>query len=314
MRKIQLEIVIPEKFKGKRLDLALSKLFPEHSRSRIQSWIKAGEVEVNNSKYKQRNVVNSGDIIKINTTLKSIDKNQAEHISLDVIHEDKAIIILNKPAGLVVHPGAGNQKHTLVNALLHFDEKLDVLPRAGIIHRLDKDTTGIMIIARTIESYTYLVNELQKRNIKRNYKAIICGQLVAGGVIENKIGRHPVHRTKMAVTDKGKLATTHYRIIKKFQHYTYLDIQLGTGRTHQIRVHMNNEKHPIIGDPLYGKNTFIKKGINASLREFIKNFKRQALHAYNLEFTHPVSKKIISLKAELPDDMNNLIKILEMYD
>lgn len=314
MRKIQLEIVIPEKFKGKRLDLALSKLFPEHSRSRIQSWIKAGEVEVNNSKYKQRNVVNSGDIIKINTTLKSIDKHQAEHISLDVIHEDKAIIILNKPAGLVVHPGAGNQKHTLVNALLHFDEKLDVLPRAGIIHRLDKDTTGIMIIARTIESYTYLVNELQKRNIKRNYKAIICGQLVAGGVIENKIGRHPVHRTKMAVTDKGKLATTHYRIIKKFQHYTYLDIQLGTGRTHQIRVHMNNEKHPIIGDPLYGKNTFIKKGINASLREFIKNFKRQALHAYNLEFTHPVSKKIISLKAELPDDMNNLIKILEMYD
>lgn len=314
MRKIQLKIVIPEKFKGKRLDLALSKLFPEHSRSRIQSWIKAGEVEVNNSKYKQRNVVNSGDIIKINTTLKSIDKHQAEHIGLDVIHEDKAIIILNKPAGLVVHPGAGNPKHTLVNALLHFDEKLDVLPRAGIIHRLDKDTTGIMIIARTIESYTYLVNELQKRNIKRNYKAIICGQLVAGGVIENKIGRHPVHRTKMAVTDKGKLATTHYRIIKKFQHYTYLDIQLGTGRTHQIRVHMNNEKHPIIGDPLYGKNTFIKKGINASLREFIKNFKRQALHAYNLEFTHPVSKKIISLNAELPDDMNNLIKILEMYD
>ena len=314
MRKIQLEIVIPEKFKGKRLDLALSKLFPEHSRSRIQSWIKAGEVEVNNSKYKQRNVVNSGDIIKINTTLTSIDKHQAEHIDLDVIHEDKAIIIINKPAGLVVHPGAGNQKHTLVNALLHFDEKLDVLPRAGIIHRLDKDTTGIMIIARTIESYTYLVNELQKRNIKRNYKAIICGQLVAGGVIENKIGRHPVHRTKMAVTDKGKLATTHYRIIKKFQHYTYLDIQLGTGRTHQIRVHMNNEKHPIIGDPLYGKNTFIKKGINASLREFIKNFKRQALHAYNLEFTHPISKKIISLKAELPDDMNNLINILEMHD
>ena len=314
MRKIQLEIVIPEKFKGKRLDLALSKLFPEHSRSRIQSWIKAGEVEVNNSKYKQRNVVNSGDIITINTTLKSIDKHQAEHIGLDVIHEDEAMIILNKPAGLVVHPGAGNQKHTLVNALLHFDEKLDVLPRAGIIHRLDKDTTGIMIIARTIESYTYLVNELQKRNIKRNYKAIICGQLVAGGVIENKIGRHPVHRTKMAVTDKGKLATTHYRIIKKFQHYTYLDIQLGTGRTHQIRVHMNNEKHPIIGDPLYGKNTFIKKGIDASLREFIKNFKRQALHAYNLEFTHPISKKIISLKAELPDDMNNLIKILEMYD
>ena len=298
-----------------RLDQYLVCKLPDYSRSKIQNLIKLGQVTINGEPAKSSLILHGKESIECHFEPQIRDESIAgEVMDLNIIYEDESLAVINKQSGLVVHPGAGNQKHTLVNALLHFDEKLDVLPRAGIIHRLDKDTTGIMIIARTIESYTYLVNELQKRNIKRNYKAIICGQLVAGGVIENKIGRHPVHRTKMAVTDKGKLATTHYRIIKKFQHYTYLDIQLGTGRTHQIRVHMNNEKHPIIGDPLYGKNTFIKKGIDASLREFIKNFKRQALHAYNIEFTHPVSKKIISLNAELPDDMNNLIKILEMYD
>ena len=171
-----------------------------------------------------------------------------------------------------------------------------------------------MVIPRTIESHTFLVDELQKRNIKRNYRAIICGQLIAGGKIENKIGRHPTYRTKMAVNDKGKLATTYYKIIKKYQHYTYLDVQLGTGRTHQIRVHMNSIKHPVIGDPLYGKNTFLKKGICDSLREHIKSFKRQALHAYNLTFTHPSQRKIVSYKAELPDDMKTLIKNLDVYD
>ena len=201
-----------------------------------------------------------------------------------------------------------------MNALLHFDKNLDVLPRAGIVHRLDKDTTGIMIIARTIKSHTHLVSELQKRNIKRNYRALICGQLIAGGTIENKIGRHPVQRTKMTVTDKGKLAITHYKIVKKFQHYSYLNIRLDTGRTHQIRVHMNSINHPIIGDPLYGKNSFLKKGIETSLREHIKNFKRQALHAYSLELIHPKIKKVVKYKAEVPDDMKNLIKILEKND
>tara|TARA_B100000929_G_scaffold278446_2_gene254702 strand:+ start:1188 stop:2132 length:945 start_codon:yes stop_codon:yes gene_type:complete len=314
MEKIELETVVPKELGGERLDLVLSKLFPKYSRSKIQSWIKVGEVTVNNSNYKQRNAVNCGDIIKINTTLRNVVKDRAEPIDLNVIHEDNETIIINKPAGLVVHPGAGNQAHTLVNALLNFDKKLESIPRAGIIHRLDKDTTGIMIIARTIESHTFLVEELRQRNIKRNYRAIICGQLVAGGTIENKIGRHPTRRTKMAVTSKGKLATTHFKIIKKYQHYTYLDIQLGTGRTHQIRVHMNSIKHPIIGDPLYGKNTFIKKGIQASLRECIKNFRRQALHAYNLEFTHPSQRKMVHYKAGLPNDMKKLIKALEIDD
>ena len=314
MKKIELEITIPKELDGKRLDVALSELLPEYSRSKIQSWIKAGEVGVNNLNHRQRDVVNADDIIKINTVPKNTDKDQAEAIDLNVIHEDDEIIIINKQAGLVVHPGAGNQKHTLVNALLHFDKNLDVLPRAGIVHRLDKDTTGIMIIARTIKSHTHLVNELQKRNIKRNYRALICGQLIAGGTIENKIGRHPVQRTKMTVTDKGKLAITHYKIVKKFQHYSYLDIQLDTGRTHQIRVHMNSINHPVIGDPMYGKNSFLKKGIETSLREHIKNFKRQALHAYSLELIHPKIKKVVKYKAEVPDDMKNLIKILEKND
>ena len=314
MKKIELEITIPKELDGKRLDVALSELLPEYSRSKIQSWIKAGEVGVNNLNHRQRDVVNADDIIKINTVPKNTDKDQAEAIDLNVIHEDDEIIIINKQAGLVVHPGAGNQKHTLVNALLHFDKNLDVLPRAGIVHRLDKDTTGIMIIARTIKSHTHLVSELQKRNIKRNYRALICGQLIAGGTIENKIGRHPVQRTKMTVTDKGKLAITHYKIVKKFQHYSYLDIQLDTGRTHQIRVHMNSINHPVIGDPMYGKNSFLKKGIETALRDHIKNFKRQALHAYSLELIHPKIKKLVNYKAEMPDDMKNLIKILEKND
>ena len=314
MKKIELEITIPKELDGKRLDVALSELLPEYSRSKIQSWIKAGEVGVNNLNHRQRDVVNADDIIKINTVPKNTDKDQAEAIDLNVIHEDDEIIIINKQAGLVVHPGAGNQRHTLVNALLHFDKNLDVLPRAGIVHRLDKDTTGIMIIARTIKSHTHLVSELQKRNIKRNYRALICGQLIAGGTIENKIGRHPIQRTKMTVTDKGKLAITHYKIVKKFQHYSYLDIQLDTGRTHQIRVHMNSINHPVIGDPMYGKNSFLKKGIETSLRDHIKNFKRQALHAYSLELIHPKIKKLVNYKAEVPDDMKNLIKILEKND
>ncbi len=314
MKKIELEIAIPKELDGKRLDVALSKLLPEYSRSKIQSWIKAGEVEVNNLNHRQRDVINANDIVRINTALKDIGKDQAEAIELNVIHEDDEIIIINKQAGLVVHPGAGNQRHTLVNALLHFDEKLNILPRAGIVHRLDKDTTGVMIIARTIKSHTYLVNELQKRNLKRNYRALICGQLISGGTIENKIGRHPIQRTKMAITDKGKLAITHYKIVKKFQHYSYLDIQLDTGRTHQIRVHMNSINHPVIGDPMYGKNSFLKKGIETSLRDHIKNFKRQALHAYSLELIHPKIKKLVNYKAEVPDDMKNLIKILEKND
>jgi 23S rRNA pseudouridine1911/1915/1917 synthase len=314
MSKFQFQITVPDELSGKRLDQALSKLCPEHSRSRIQSWIKSGDVSVNNSNYKQKDEVNFGDVIEINTELNSIEKHEAEDIELNIIHEDDAIIIINKPTGLVVHPGAGNPNHTLVNALLNFDAKLDMVPRAGIVHRLDKETTGVMVVARTLESHTFLVHQLQERNIKREYQTIVCGQLVAGGTIENNMGRHPVNRIKMAVTNSGKKAVTHYRIINKFQHYTHLDVQLETGRTHQIRVHMSYIKHPIVGDPVYGNNNSVKKGVDSPLREIIKNFKRQALHAYSLELPHPITKDKMKFNAVLPNDINSLIEALNSYD
>jgi len=314
MNKFQLQITVPDELSGKRLDQALSKLCPEHSRSRIQSWIKSGDVSVNKLNYKQKDPVNFGDVIEINAELNSIEKHQPEAIDLNIIYQDEAIIIINKPAGLVVHPGAGNPNHTLVNALLNFDANLDTLPRAGIVHRLDKDTTGVMVVARTLTSHTFLVNKLQERNIKREYQAIVCGQLIAGGSIENNMGRHPVNRIKMAVTHSGKTATTHYRVIKKYQHYTHLHVQLETGRTHQIRVHMSHIKHPIVGDPVYGNNNSIKKGVNPSLRDIIKHFKRQALHAFSLELPHPVSGNLMQFNAELPEDINALINALNSDD
>ncbi|HIM07139.1 MAG: 23S rRNA pseudouridine(1911/1915/1917) synthase RluD [Gammaproteobacteria bacterium] len=314
MSKFQFQITVPDELSGKRLDQALSKLCPEHSRSRIQSWIKSGDVSVNNSNYKQKDEVNFGDVIEINTELNNIERHEAEDIDLNIIHEDDAIIIINKPTGLVVHPGAGNPNHTLVNALLNFDAKLDMVPRAGIVHRLDKETTGVMVVARTLESHTFLVHQLQERNIKREYQTIVCGQLVAGGTIENNMGRHPVNRIKMAVTNSGKKAVTHYRIINKFQHYTHLDVQLETGRTHQIRVHMSYIKHPIVGDPVYGNNNSVKKGVDSPLREIIKNFKRQALHAYSLELPHPITKDKMKFNAVLPNDINSLIEALNSYD
>ena len=313
MSKFQLQISVPEELDGKRLDQALAKLCPGHSRSRIQTWIKSGDVTVNKSNYRQRDEVNFGDIIKVDAKIQSVESYEAEAIELDIIYSDKSIIIINKPVGLVVHPGAGNPNHTLVNALLNFDASLEAIPRAGIIHRLDKDTTGVMVVARTLESHTFLVDQLQQRNIKREYQAIVCGILISGGSIENKMGRHPVHRTKMAVTNAGKVATTHYKILKKYEHYTHLHVQLETGRTHQIRVHMSHIKHPIVGDPVYGNNKSIKKGVNPSLREIIKNFNRQALHAFSLELPHPASKETIKFTAELPDDMNVLIEALNQY-
>lgn len=313
MSKFEFQITIPDEFSGKRLDQALSALCPEHSRSRIQAWIKAGEVSVNNLKCKQRDEVNTGDIVNINAEIQSLEKCEAEAIDLDIVYEDEAIIIINKPAGLIVHPGAGNPNHTLVNALLNFDERLESIPRAGIIHRLDKETTGLMVVARTLESHTLLVRQLQERNIKREYQTIVCGQIVAGDTITNKIGRHPVNRVKMAVTNAGKTATTHYRVMKKFQHYTHLHVQLETGRTHQIRVHMAHIKHSIIGDPVYGSHS-IKKGVDSSLRTIINNFNRQALHAFALEIPHPTFADNMRFNAELPNDMQRLLDALDDYD
>ncbi len=314
MPKLQLKIVVPDALAGQRLDRTLAKLYLEHSRVRIQSWIKAGDVTVNKTIYRQRDTVNSGDVIEIKTKIDARHEHQAEAIKLNIVHEDEAFIIINKPAGLVVHPGAGNPDHTLVNALLHFDESLAVVPRAGIIHRLDKDTSGLLVIARTLPSHTALVKQLQRRAIKREYQAIVCGQLISGGSITNKIGRHPRQRIKMAITDNGKIATTHYRIIKKYKHYTHLHVQLETGRTHQIRVHLAHIKHPIVGDPVYGYHQSLRKGIDASLRNIISHCNRQALHASALTLTHPTTKQVMQFIAELPDAMQTLITALNNDD
>lgn len=314
MNKLKFQFTVPGELSGKRLDQVLATLCPEHSRSRIQSWIKSGDVCVNKKKYRQRDSVISGDVIDIDTLIETVDEYQPEKIPLDIIYEDNEIIIINKPSGLVVHPGAGNPNHTLVNALLNFDQSLETIPRAGIIHRLDKQTTGIMVVARTLTAHTFLVNALQERNIKREYQTIVCGQMISGGCIENKMGRHPVNRTKMAVTNSGKVAITHYKVIKKFQHYTHLYVQLETGRTHQIRVHMSHIKHPVVGDPVYGNNKSVRKGIEPLLLEVIKNFERQALHAFSLELPHPVTNKKMQFTAALPDDMNTLLNALNNHD
>ena len=299
MPRIELQTTIPEALSGKRLDQVLSALFPEHSRSRIQSWINAGDVSVNNSVPKQKDKVSAGDIVYISTVTRE---------------NDNDIIVINKPAGLVVHPGAGNPKHTLVNALLNHDSALRELPRSGIIHRLDKETTGLMVVARTLTAHTRLVDLLQKREIKREYQALVCGQITAGGTIENNIGRHSRNRIKMAVTNNGKPATTHYRVLKKFSHYSLLQVQLETGRTHQIRVHMAHIKHPVVGDPVYGKHKSVMKGLDEIVREAVSNFKRQALHAWRLGLSHPVSGDEQIFEAPLPTDMQLLLSTLETND
>ena len=312
--KLQLKKTVTEEFAGMRLDQVISKMLPEHSRARIQGWIRTGQIRVNEQNLRQRAAVHTGDEIEIDVVFETLQTNQPEHIPLDIIHADSSIILVNKPAGLVVHPGAGNPNQTLVNALLHYDSNLRLLPRAGIVHRLDKDTSGILLVARKPEAHTYLVEKLQARQIKREYQALVCGLVTAGGTVEGNIGRHPTRRTRMAITASGKPATTHYRLLKKFKHYTLLQVVLETGRTHQIRVHMASINHPLIGDPIYGKNKSLLKGINEETRQEVTCFKRQALHAYALTLAHPETDTLCTYTAELPADMHKLIETLAEHD
>jgi len=308
---VLLKATIPENMAGKRLDRVLAEIFKDHSRTRLQTWIRNGHVRVNNKILRQRDHVVGGELVEIKASFETRDSSSPEDIPLHVLHEDSELIILNKPAGLVVHPGAGNPEHTLLNALLHFDPQLEYVPRAGIVQRLDKDTSGLMVVARTPQTHTYLVEQLQARCIKREYKTIVSGVMTAGGNIDQPIGRHPRHRKKMTVTDKGKTAITHYRIIKKFSGHTYLQIQLETGRTHQIRVHLSYLKYPILGDPVYGGRVKIPKNTSMQLISTIQSFPRQALHACKIELKHPVSGDMICLESPLPEDMQSLLEALE---
>lgn len=309
------EIVIAPELHGERADVALAKILPQYSRSQLSIWLKQGLITINGKNCKPKEKVMNGDLIqvrdyKIQLPVKTGEL-QPEAIPLEIIYEDEWLLIVNKPANLVVHPGAGNWQHTLVNGLLHYHPDLKALPRAGIIHRLDKDTTGLLVVGKTLESHTALSRQMQQREIHRSYLALVYGHIVAGGSIETHYGRHPVNRLKMAVCEEGREAITHYRIKKKYNNMTLLDVRLLTGRTHQIRVHMAHIKHPIVGDPLYGGRTKLPSSCTAKLRETIINFKRQALHAAHLEFIHPVREEVVDFSAPLPQDFKDLLQALE---
>lgn len=293
---------------GQRLDQVAAELFSVYSRSKLQAWIKSGELTVNGNKAKTRDKMLGGEQLALKAELQEQGAWQAEAIDLDIVYEDEAILVLNKPMGLVVHPGSGNQSGTLLNALLHHSPELIHVPRAGIVHRLDKDTTGLMVVAKTLEAHTDLVAQLQDRSVSREYEAISQGVMTGGGMVEANIGRHPKQRTKMAVLNfGGKEAVTHYRLIQRFDAYTHIRLKLETGRTHQIRVHMAHIGYPLVGDSAYAGRFKIPKGLDKSLIEKLRLFPRQALHAAQLGLIHPVSGEYMEWEAELPADMVDLL-------
>lgn len=310
---VSLQSNSPDTASGKRLDQVVAQMFPEYSRARLQAWIKDGALLVDGRKLKSKAKLCGGEKITIHAELESEGDWQAEDIFLDIVFEDEHLMVINKPAGLVVHPGAGNWNGTLLNALLHHSSEQEKLPRGGIVHRLDKDTSGLMVVAKSLVAHSHLVNQLQERTVSRQYRAIVQGMVKKDGEVEADIGRHPSQRTKMAVVRaSGKYALTHYRIYEELEGYSHLKLKLETGRTHQIRVHMAHIGFPLVGDPVYGRPIPQTKVIaNAGLRP-IAEFPRQALHAEALSFIHPVSLKELSWKIELPNDMVSLLEHLRV--
>lgn len=306
---ITLNCTISAECTDMRLDQALAQLMPDYSRAQWQAWIKAGCIRIDNEVVnKTRFKVKEDQHVNVNAELEEQGDWEAQPIPLDIIYEDDALLLINKPPGLVVHPGAGNPNNTLMNALLHHDPNLVHIPRAGIVHRLDKATSGILVIARNLSSHNYLTQAISNREVKREYQAVVHGELISGGTVKAQIGRHPTHRTKMAVKNGGRDAITHYRIIQKFPHFTHIKCELETGRTHQIRVHMSYIDHPIVGDQTYGYKRGFPGKIDLELREYISQFPRQALHAWRLSLHHPDSGELMTWEAPLPQDMCELLK------
>ncbi|MGY6588064.1 MAG: RluA family pseudouridine synthase [Wenzhouxiangella sp.] len=297
---------------GRRLDQLLAERWQDFSRSRLAEWIRSGQVRVNGVQVKPRHAVSPGDQITLEAELADHpDTPQPQAISLNVLVDHPELLIVNKPPGLVVHPGSGNPDGTLVNALLHFDPDLATLPRAGLVHRLDKDTSGCLVIARTTGSHRFLVSAMKKRLIKRHYQAVVWGELIAGGTIDQPLGRHPVDRRKQVVRPDGRHAVTHYRVAGRLQGATLLDVQLETGRTHQIRVHMAHAGFPILGDPMYGRRG-APAGLDDVQRETWQQFPRQALHACRIQVPLPGGGDPVEAEAALPDDMRSLIEALAL--
>ena len=307
---IQLQAEVPDTLAGQRLDQAAAELFPDYSRSRLQSWIKSGDLKVNGAIRKTREKVLGGETLELSAELVADASWEPQPIDLDIIYEDEHLLVINKPVGLVVHPGAGNADSTLLNALLHHCPDLATLPRAGIVHRIDKDATGLLVVAKALKAHTSLVDQLQEKTAYREYEAICTGVMTGGGKVDEPIGRHPTVRTKQAVTHSGKPAVTHYRVLERFRGHTYIKVQLETGRTHQIRVHMAHIQYPLLGDPVYGLRLRLPKGATPELIEALRRFKRQALHARKLGVQHPGTGEYMEWETPLPDDFKTMLQVL----
>ena len=306
-----LEASIPLEAAGRRFDQVLAELFPDFSRSRLSEWIKSGDALLDGRLVKPKEAVRGGEPVTLSVRMEVETHALPEAIDLDLVYQDDDVLVINKPAGLVVHPGAGNPRGTLVNALLHFDASLAELPRAGIVHRLDKDTSGLMVVARTLRAHTSLVEQLSGREVHRQYLAVVQGTMVAGNTINAPIGRHPTDRVRMAVVKEGgRDAITHYRLREKFRAHTLVECRLETGRTHQIRVHMAHVRHQIVGDPLYGGAFRLPKAATEALVARLHGFRRQALHAEQLTFAHPSTGGPVAHEAPMPEDMQALVRDL----
>lgn len=306
------EFSIPERYRGQRLDKALADLLPDFSRSRLQGWLREGRIRVDDVVPAPRTTVRGGERVVARIEAEPAEPRVApEPIALDVVHEDEDLLVVNKPPGLVVHPGAGNRDGTLQNALLHHDPGLASLPRAGIVHRLDKDTGGLLVVARTFRAHKHLVAALAAREVEREYEAVVYGVLTAGGTVDAPIGRHPVDRKRMDVREGARRAVTHYRVIRRFRAHTHISLKLESGRTHQIRVHMRHIRHPLAGDPTYGRRLAIPAGAGETLTATLRGFRRQALHARRLALTHPASGKRMEWQAPAPTDFTTLLAALE---
>ncbi|MEZ5504245.1 MAG: 23S rRNA pseudouridine(1911/1915/1917) synthase RluD [Halioglobus sp.] len=313
--RVELQASVPQELHGSRLDRVAAQLFPAYSRSRLQGWIRKGELSVNGQQCRPRDKVAGGASLQIDAELEAEVDWQAQDIALDIVYEDASILVLNKPAGLVVHPAAGHAQGTLVNALLAHAPELAQLPRAGIVHRLDMETSGLLVVARTLPAHHHLVDQLQARSVKREYCAVCIGAMTGGGTVDAPMGRHPRQRKKMAVLPAGgKPAVTHYRLAQRFGHHTRITVNLETGRTHQIRVHMAHRHYPLVGDPLYGGRPRIPRGASDLLIDTLRNFPRQALHARALGLVHPVTAEYLQFECPLPEDILRLIAVLEQED
>jgi 23S rRNA pseudouridine1911/1915/1917 synthase len=301
---------VPYELAGMRLDQVLAELFPDYSRSKLQTWVKTGRVLVNGLTLKVKDKLDGGEVIVLDAEPEVVVISEAEEIPLDIIYEDESLLIVNKPAGLVVHPAVGNWSGTLLNALLNHDRNLETLPRAGIVHRIDKETSGLLMIAKTLQAHNSLTQQLQERAIAREYLAVCKGRMTAGGTVDQPIARHPTDRKRYAVKESGKEAVTHYRVVQRFTHHTFVQLKLETGRTHQIRVHMAHIRYPLLGDPVYGGRFQMPPNCSVRLEKELRSFKRQALHAAKLGLMHPVTDEYCEWEQPLPEDMANLLEAL----